>query len=399
MATLGERIRALRNEKKLTLVQLAGNKMTKGMLSLIENNKATPSMENLTYIAEQLNVPMAELLGDHIAKEENLLEQIKQLIDEDKPFDTFADDIWKLYKPEQPFSEQLSGARLAVYFGKSAYYVDQSIAPFFTHAEKVYKNLHAADLWVDTIIDRVKLFANDRQYNEAIQFFALKKDELDSLAVKPTPMRMLKWYFYLAAIQFGLGSYSEGMETIEKSMKLSKEHHIYYMMNQLLRMGTAVEMMTHHEDYEQKYLQKLKQYMIFSEDEDLQVYIPFIEAHFNTTYHIDLQRAKNLLNQIDDQKVTDIYFPFLDLERGKLLYYENKYDEARHYFNKSANQDLLAHPFDQSVLASRYTYLVKIAQKTDDSKLLSEAISLGKKLYDKLPNSFYKEQFKETIND
>src|SRR5699024_4769389 len=148
------------------------------------------------------------------------------------------------------------------------------------------------------------------------------KDELDSLAVKPTPMRMLKWYFYLAAIQFGLGSYSEGMETIEKSMKLSKEHHIYYMMNQLLRMGTAVEMMTHHEDYEQKYLQKLKQYMIFSEDEDLQVYIPFIEAHFNTTYHIDLQRAKNLLNQIDDQKVTDIYFPFLDLERGKLLYYE-----------------------------------------------------------------------------
>src|SRR5699024_9873623 len=223
MATLGERIRALRNEKKLTLVQLAGNKMTKGMLSLIENNKATPSMENLTYIAEQLNVPMAELLGDHIAKEENLLEQIKQLIDEDKPFDTFADDIWKLYKPEQPFSEQLSGARLAVYFGKSAYYVDQSIAPFFTHADKVYKNLHVAGLCADTIIDLVKLFANARQYNEAIQFFALKKDALDSLAVKPTPMRMLKLYFYLAAIQFGLGSYSEGMETIEKSMKLSND--------------------------------------------------------------------------------------------------------------------------------------------------------------------------------
>ena len=54
MDTLGLRIRQLRKEQKLTLEALAGNKLTKGMLSLIENGKAQPSMESLSYIAERL---------------------------------------------------------------------------------------------------------------------------------------------------------------------------------------------------------------------------------------------------------------------------------------------------------------------------------------------------------
>ena len=34
------------------------------MLSLIENNKANPSMESLNYIAERLNVDVTELLEE-----------------------------------------------------------------------------------------------------------------------------------------------------------------------------------------------------------------------------------------------------------------------------------------------------------------------------------------------
>ncbi|WP_372869850.1 helix-turn-helix domain-containing protein, partial [Planomicrobium okeanokoites] len=56
MASLGELIRKLRKERGLTLQALAGEELSKGMLSLIENNKANPSMESLAYIAEQLGV-------------------------------------------------------------------------------------------------------------------------------------------------------------------------------------------------------------------------------------------------------------------------------------------------------------------------------------------------------
>ena len=62
--TLGERIRKLRKQQKLTLEALAGNELTKGMLSLIENNKANPSMESLTYIAKRLGVEVSELLEE-----------------------------------------------------------------------------------------------------------------------------------------------------------------------------------------------------------------------------------------------------------------------------------------------------------------------------------------------
>lgn len=59
--TLGERIRSLRKSKGMTLVDLAGNEITKGMLSLIENDKSKPSMETLQYIAKTLEVSIGYL--------------------------------------------------------------------------------------------------------------------------------------------------------------------------------------------------------------------------------------------------------------------------------------------------------------------------------------------------
>ncbi|MER2061208.1 MAG: helix-turn-helix transcriptional regulator, partial [Niallia sp.] len=77
---LGERIRALRKQKKMTLEALAGDRLTKGMLSQIENNKAKPSMESLEYIAERLNVTISELV-DKVSSTEirNMLDQTEKL--------------------------------------------------------------------------------------------------------------------------------------------------------------------------------------------------------------------------------------------------------------------------------------------------------------------------------
>lgn len=79
MNELGERIKKLRKEQKLTLAQLAGTKLTKGMLSLIENGKAQPSMESLHYIARQLGVDVSELLQDrHIEEARAILLQVEE---------------------------------------------------------------------------------------------------------------------------------------------------------------------------------------------------------------------------------------------------------------------------------------------------------------------------------
>ena len=61
---IGQRIKALRKEKKLTQSQLAEGIITKSMLSMIENGKAEASMRSLREIAKRLDVTVQSLLVD-----------------------------------------------------------------------------------------------------------------------------------------------------------------------------------------------------------------------------------------------------------------------------------------------------------------------------------------------
>lgn len=68
MTTLGERIRALRKKKELTLDQLAENSgVSKAYLSQLENGQSErPSAENLYNISTSLDVTIASLLGKEL---------------------------------------------------------------------------------------------------------------------------------------------------------------------------------------------------------------------------------------------------------------------------------------------------------------------------------------------
>lgn len=55
---IGERIRQLRQKRGLTQKELAGEQMTRNMLSLIETGSALPSLASIAYLAEILDVPV-----------------------------------------------------------------------------------------------------------------------------------------------------------------------------------------------------------------------------------------------------------------------------------------------------------------------------------------------------
>ena len=61
---IGEKIKKLRTEKFMTQTELAGNQITRNMLSLIEKGKAVPSLQTLLYLAEKLKVSAGYLLAD-----------------------------------------------------------------------------------------------------------------------------------------------------------------------------------------------------------------------------------------------------------------------------------------------------------------------------------------------
>ncbi len=61
---IGEKIKALRQSKLMTQSELAGNHITRNMLSSIEHGTALPSLPTALYIAERLGVPVGYLLAE-----------------------------------------------------------------------------------------------------------------------------------------------------------------------------------------------------------------------------------------------------------------------------------------------------------------------------------------------
>ncbi len=58
---LGEKIKFARKKQGLTQEELAGEQITRNMLSKIEHNVAKPSLETLNYLAEKLNLSISYL--------------------------------------------------------------------------------------------------------------------------------------------------------------------------------------------------------------------------------------------------------------------------------------------------------------------------------------------------
>lgn len=87
---IGEKIKELRVAKLMTQSELAGDHITRNMLSCIENGTAHPSLSTILYIAGRLNVPAGFLLaeeGDEIVyRKMNSLANIKRAYE--------AGDVW-----------------------------------------------------------------------------------------------------------------------------------------------------------------------------------------------------------------------------------------------------------------------------------------------------------------
>lgn len=62
--TLGEKIKAARRAKMMTQESLVKDKITRNMLSRIENGKANPSIETIKFLADELSLPVSYLLSE-----------------------------------------------------------------------------------------------------------------------------------------------------------------------------------------------------------------------------------------------------------------------------------------------------------------------------------------------
>lgn len=105
-AELGRRLKTARLAKKMTQSDVAGNFITRNMLSLIESGSATPSMKTLEYLSGVLEIPMEKLVSESGSFEQNSelqqFQNIKKLL-QDQKYQEFLDTV----QPEGIFSDEL----------------------------------------------------------------------------------------------------------------------------------------------------------------------------------------------------------------------------------------------------------------------------------------------------
>ena len=112
---LGKRLKTARLSKKMTQSEVAGDFITRNMLSLIESGNATPSMKTLEYLSGVLDIPMDKLLSDSWEESSEVpdfqtLRNAKKLLTDQK-YSQLVENI----KAEGIFTDELHAIRSIAY--------------------------------------------------------------------------------------------------------------------------------------------------------------------------------------------------------------------------------------------------------------------------------------------
>ncbi|MEH6889384.1 helix-turn-helix transcriptional regulator [Bacillus sp. JJ864] len=353
MTTLGEKIRTLRKEKKLTQSELAGTELTKSMLSQIENGKATPSMKTLHYLADKLGCDASFLLEEDSIELASLVQKMEQYIK-----DMRFKDVYEILHPivHDVLPSTLNVARLYKQYAKVATYMGNS--DVHTYIEKTIIIFEKYALYREStetkLISYYSLFRH-KQYNECLQLIHSIRDEYKEKHLEMDLIMQIELFWYEAIILLALGNYEECKAILLQTLNFSKENQVYYRMDEFYRILSFQAIFVKDTEGYLHNLEKAKQFATFTENTLSLSTLHLLEGYFHNTitkqYEVALSHVetygKELITQLESEK-NGFYY----LEKGKALYGLERYHEALHELDQVTFPDYTHHPIDQALLTT-----------------------------------------------
>lgn len=393
---LGDRIRKFRKQKKMTLEALAGKELTKGMLSLIENNKANPSMESLAYIANQLEVDIADLMGEVSTDElRETLEQVEKIFN--VPFrQDFPDKYKQLIELIEPLIGNLTkgyeSARLLEIYSYSLQREGLSgWESLLENASDMFDQMNISSNRTAIGIFRSNLAFFDHNYQESLNILIAERKEIEAKHSYIEPMARLDLDYSEAILLYAVGNSEAAIETMEKAVVFSKEKRIFYLIDDLYRLAAAHAMMEGNKQEKDYYLLKLKQYGEFAEHASSICFCELFKIIELISDEKDYTKALAIIEEsLSAGNLIDFYTPWFILEKAKALYHLSRFEEALDAINKVAIPDI-HHPIDLSNFYLKDSYQALILLELGDIEKAFNAAEKAMKNFEPILDSRMKD--------
>ncbi|HHP1052178.1 helix-turn-helix transcriptional regulator [Bacillus cereus] len=398
MATLGEKIKALRKEKKLTQTALAGSELTKSMLSQIENGKATPSMKTLQYIAEKLECETSFLLEEDEEEIVELIQKMEPLIKSNK-----CDEVYKTLLPivQKELPLTLNTARLYKQFITGAAIMnDYNIEYYVETAVSIFEKYTLYRESTETKLLFYYMLFKRKKYKECLQIIATIRDEYKAKNLEMDLITHIQLYLKEAIILLAYGNYKKCEKVILDALAFSKKHQVYYKTDEFYRILSYQKVITADKEQYLYYIKKSEQFAIFTEDILSIAIIDILKAYYYNTitneYTIALEHLEQFREKLKDEPIFQddgLYY----LEKGKSLYGLKRYKEALAILKHATIPDYMSHPLDQSWVLTAGSYRALCYIELQDKKSALKEAKEAVQAIDSYPDSIFTSFIKETL--
>ncbi|HFJ9450792.1 TPA: helix-turn-helix domain-containing protein [Bacillus tropicus] len=397
MATLGEKIKALRKEKKLTQTELAGSELTKSMLSQIENGKATPSMKTLQYIAEKLECEPSFLLEEDEGKIVELIQKMEPLIKAN------GDEVYKTLLPivQTDLPPTLNTARLYKQFITGAAIMnDYNIEYYVETAVSIFEKYTLYRESTETKLLFYYMLYKRKKYKECLQLITKVRDEYKTKNLEMDLITHIQLYLKEAIILLAYGNYDKCEKVILDALAFSKKHQVYYKTDEFYRILSYQKIITTDKERYLYYIKKSEQFAIFTEDTLSAANIDILKAYYYNTitneYTIALEHLEQFREKLKDEPIFQddgLYY----LEKGKSLYGLKRYEEALETLKHTTIPDYMSHPLDQSWLLTAGSYRALCHIELQDKPAALQEAKEAVQMIDGYPDSIFTSFIKETL--
>lgn len=286
---IGQRIKALRKEKKLTQSQLADGIITKSMLSMIENGKADASMRSLREIAKRLDVSVQSLLVD--PREAGL-----QKIVEEIEYMQGSLNSWEDEAVQKALSPYLDLEMNSVWQGKaytlladSMFYSgnQQKLLELYDRAITVFERLEEKEELIMARISQAFYLLMWNRFDDAIE--RIDTIELIDSRIMKTKTRVEFSMLMVFRNMLYDDDLPGAVRRLEDTLDYMKQTKIYYRVDDVYRTIAICALYLKDEAVIIDALKKAKQYTDFTGEVTMQIRLAMTEALYAIEYRkIDL---------------------------------------------------------------------------------------------------------------